>query len=111
MKKSITVFDHERHDGEWPPEDARACLDWFSAKVESIPAEFRETARIEFDSQSGYEGCHYAKITITYQRPETAEEIAARKGENQRRIDEQKAFHKARLAALESQADGGSEHG
>lgn len=107
MNKTITIFDHERYDVEWPPEDAIACLAWFAAKIESIPAEFRKTARIEFDSASGYEGCHYAEIKITYERPETAEEVAARKGESQRRLDEQKEFHKRQLAALESQADGG----
>jgi hypothetical protein len=107
--KTITVFDMERYEGEWPPSEARACLDWLAAKIESIPAEFRKSATIEFDSASGYEGCHYAQIKIEYTRPETAEETATRINERQRRLDADKAFHKARLAALESQSDGGAE--
>jgi hypothetical protein len=109
MKKTITVFDLERYDGEWPPEDAGVCLAWFSAKIASIPAEFRSTARIEFESASGYEGCHYAEIKITYERSETKEEIEARKSEAARRIEENKAFHRAQLARLESEAKTGDE--
>lgn len=100
--KIISVFDMERYDGEWPPTDARACLDWLSAKVESIPAEFRKNATIEFESASGYEGEHYARIKIQYLRPETPEETAHRQAERQQQIDQRKAFLKAQLADLES---------
>jgi len=45
---------------------------------ETIPAEYRDSARCEIDSESGYEGSHYASIEVSYSRPETAEETLER---------------------------------
>ena len=44
---------------------------------ESIPAEFRADARCGVGSVAGYEDTHYAQIEVCYQRPATADEIAA----------------------------------
>lgn len=45
---------------------------------ESIPEPYRAGARCGIDSESGYEGSHYASIKITYRRPETDEEVVER---------------------------------
>lgn len=74
----IKVFEQEQHDGEWPPTKAVDCIAWFQAKVSEIPEEYRATATIEIDSAGGYEGSHFGKITISYWRIETDEEVEAR---------------------------------
>ena len=71
---TVTVFDKEQYDGEWPPENAAECLAWFAEKIDGIPEEFRDTAKVEISSASGYEGSSYGHIEISYTRQETDEE-------------------------------------
>lgn len=73
-----TVFCQERYDGDWPPEDAVGFMAWFQGHLTLMPGEYRNTARIELTSNSGYEDSHYVEIDISYTRPETPEEIAER---------------------------------
>lgn len=46
MKKIIrvTVFEKERYDGEWPPEDAAGAIAWLSEKIKGISARRNEDA-------------------------------------------------------------------
>ena len=83
QNKTITVFRQEQGDGEWPPEDAKGCMAWFAAKLALIPEEYRDNARIEFDSIASYEDASYATIEITYVRPETDEEERIREHRRQ----------------------------
>jgi hypothetical protein len=77
------------------------------AKIrQSIPAVYRKTARCAIDSESGYEGSHYASISVTYERPETDAEVVSRlQGES---IDrEVKAAEKRKAyAALKAEMEG-----
>lgn len=98
----ITVFDKERHDGEWPPEDAAGAIAWLSEKLESIPEAFRSTAKIEFDSVGSYEGSHYARIEITYSRPETDEEETNRMQAEEARQHRQRQEELDTLARLQA---------
>ena len=100
MKINVEVFKGELYDGDWPPEDAAGYLKWFKDKLDSIPEEHRGSANIELDSQSGYEGCHYASIEITYERPETEHEINARELSNNARIESIKARELKQLEDL-----------
>jgi hypothetical protein len=45
---------------------------------ESIPEEYRAAATCGIMSESGYEGSHYARIEVSYDRPETDEEMQRR---------------------------------
>ncbi len=49
----------------------------FSEDLLSIPKEFREDAEIDFEPGFEY-GESYARVRITYERPETEQEVAAR---------------------------------
>src|SRR5581483_5199751 len=98
-KVRVTVCNQERCD-EGPFNFGESYSDGSLAKVlksleairDSIPEPYRAKARCEIDSNSGYEGSHYAHIEVTYERPETDEEWAKRKAELQERI----AFHTAK---------------
>jgi hypothetical protein len=75
----IEVYRGQLHDGnEWPPEDAREFLAWLTKKIENIPPEFLGTAKVEIGSVIEYDS-DYATITISYTRPETDDEFAARR--------------------------------
>ncbi len=74
----IYIFNKEQFDGDWPPEPPAECMAWFSSKITEVPEEYLGTAHIEFDSESGYEGDHYGRIRIWYERPETDAEMAVR---------------------------------
>lgn len=74
-----SVFEGERcYTGDWPPEKPADFLAWWQEKIEAIPEEFRDTATIEIDSRSGYEGSHDPCIKIGYWRQETDTELATR---------------------------------
>lgn len=98
----VTVFDKEQYDGEWPPTDATECVAWFAGKLETIPPEYRATAKVEIESVASYEDSHYARIVIRYDRPETDDEMEDREAEELRRQEAQKAQELRTLAALKA---------
>lgn len=67
----------EQYDGEWPPEDAAGFMAWFQKRLDDVPPECRDTARIDLDSTMRYDSS-YATIEFSYTRMETAEEEAER---------------------------------
>ena len=80
MNKRIIVFKGEQYDNGFPPTDATECVRWFQEKLEAIPVEYREGARIEIESVGSYEDSHYATVEVYYDRPETPAEEAERMG-------------------------------
>ena len=92
MRKQIIVkvFEGEKYDFGWPPEDAIECVTWFAGKLESIPAEFRSSARIEIEAAVEYDDMFIPKIMIYYHRPETDEEMKSRSDEVIRREEAEK---------------------
>ena len=101
-QKRVVVFDEEKYDGEWPPTSAPECVAWFTKKLETIPLEYTATATVEIDSVDRYEGTSYAHIVISYNRPETDDEVADREKEELRRQEAQKALELRSLAALKA---------
>jgi hypothetical protein len=90
MDIKISVIDAEQYDANFPPSGLLKFSKWLQSKIDAIPEEYREKAEIEIGSISGYEGSHYARISISYWRPETSAEIAERaRKENARREDEE----------------------
>lgn len=99
----IKVFEKGQYGDEWPPEAAADYIAWFQAKVAQIPEEYRAAARIEIESDEGYEGSHYGTITISYWRVETDEEVAARCQKNaiwRANRERELAYELERLRAL-----------
>lgn len=91
----VVVFNKERYDGDWPPEVAVDFLRWFQDKVQSIPPEYRDNAKVEIDATGGYEGSYYATIEITYERSETDAEYAARLEGARRATDDRQRQERA----------------
>ncbi len=101
-QKRVVVFDEEQYDGEWPPISATECVAWFTKKIETIPSEHRATATIEIDSVDSYEDTSYARIVISYDRPETDDEMMIREKEELRCREEQEARELRTLAGLKA---------
>ena len=96
-----TVFNSSRYEGAgWPPEDPAGFVAWFQERIERIPAEYRATATIELGTQSGYYGDSSVSIEITYRRPETDEQFAARLAHDEAQNRSRTEQERATLAAL-----------
>lgn len=103
METTVRVFYAERYDGAgWPPEDFHGFVAWFTEHFESIPSQYRDSARVELDSRAHYEDSHYASIEITYKRPETEDEEAQRLAAEKQRLGYAEAAERRTLAALKA---------
>ena len=97
---TITVFDHAQYEIEdWPKENALDYLAWFAAKIQSIPEEFRPSAKIVLDAYESY-GDADPQIKITYTRQETDAEVATREAEEERVRQSQIARERATYERL-----------
>ena len=98
-----TVFNGGQYESDgWPPEDAPGFIAWFQERIDRIPVEHRAAANISLESEGGYYGEHHAHIEITYLRPETDDQFAARlereKRESLRNAAEQERRERQMLA-------------
>jgi predicted metal-dependent hydrolase len=84
------------------PDALSEVIAWLQRQLESIPPEMRHTAILSLDTQSDYDGPSYATYEITYERPETDEEWAARKVDVERRAE---LWAKRREAAERAEFD------
>lgn len=102
-----TVHDGGEYDSNgWPPEDPARFMAWFQERIDRIPAEHRQNAKIEFSSEGDYCGGHSPHIEITYLRPETDDQFASRvqREAQQAEFDARRKEHheRATLAALQA---------
>lgn len=81
MKKPIiiTVYNRKFSDSmeDWPPESAILALGWFSKKLNEIPAQYADSARVVFCPAYTKQAAD-CRIRIYYTRMETEEESIAR---------------------------------
>ena len=77
VMRKVTVFSDT---SPYFPSDPKEFMEYFQSKLDKVPNEFKDSARIEIDTD--YCG-DYSKITldIFYFRPETSEEARERKAE------------------------------
>lgn len=80
MNIKITVFNVKEYDSQkdWPPSNAVEFIKWFQGKLDLIPEEYRNVASIDLETHTSYDSSEI-EIDIYYDRPETAQEAAARK--------------------------------
>src|SRR5579864_1132178 len=97
-EKEVHVFRQEQYDGEWLPEKLSDAIAWLQEKLEIVPNEYRDSAKIEIDSVSSWKDSHYASIEISYQRPPTEAEIAERKAKKAERAAAELAWAQRRAA-------------
>lgn len=76
VDKSVygSVIDDEKYEDD----SLSSVIGWLAGLLESIPPEYRDSARVEVDSVGGYEGEHHSEFRVYYRRPETDVEMAKR---------------------------------
>ena len=76
--KTVTIVEAEQYDDGFPPTTLLDFNAWLQAHIASIPPEYRSRAEILFDSRESYGDAIYVTVCISYERPETPEELAER---------------------------------
>lgn len=84
-KKNVTVkvYDSEETRFESMPCDFNSFLKWVDWVKQSVPEEFRKTARVDIEARQDYDG-YIASVEVSYVRPETEDEYSTRLKEEQR---------------------------
>lgn len=88
---TVVVLEMESDDREFPfgyESKLKDVISILEDALEEIPEEYRDDARFEIDSHSGYERCPSSSVKIYYGRPMTDEEVANREAEVKRRAAE-----------------------
>lgn len=106
-----TVFWKEVHgsitqDQKYHADTVQEVIDWLIGLLATIPAKYRATATIQFESVGGYEGSHTPEVTVSYKRLETDEEYARRQESERQRSTHQRDVELAQLAALKAKYEG-----
>jgi hypothetical protein len=104
-ENEVRVFRQERYDGDWLPEKLSDAIAWLQGMLDSVPAEYRDSAKIEIDSVSSWEDSHYASIEISYRRPPTQAEITERKAKEAERAANDLAWAQKRAADAQRHLD------
>jgi len=107
QNKTIVIFNQEQYEKEWPEENAIEFIKWFSDKVNTIPSEYRNKARIELESITSYESSSYVHIEISYVRPETPEEEKSRMDNNDYNNKAHEKRERNQLSILKAKYEGG----
>jgi hypothetical protein len=76
-KIKVVVFDDTEMNGILPT-TPEGFMGFWQEKIALIPDEFMETARIELETDYGYDGCRWLTCAISYIRLENDEEEAKR---------------------------------
>ena len=63
---------------------------WLYDQLAGLPTEHRTELKIEIRASEGYEGCIDIWMRLYYKRPETAEEIVARKAKAKAKLEAQR---------------------
>jgi hypothetical protein len=91
-------------EAPWPPHNLMKAIAEFQSALAEIPEPYRDSASISFEPYWSH-GETFEHVSITYERPETAEETAARiaaeRGAMTKWIEEQEALIRRRKAELE----------
>lgn len=74
----VTVLQADQHHIGFPPSDLVEFVQWANDTLKQVPLEYRDTARIYFEWVCGYDDDKIIEVQVSYLRPETDEEMAAR---------------------------------
>ena len=76
--KTVTVVEAEQYDEGFPSANLLSFNAWLQSHLASIPPEYRGGAEICFGYREDYGDSIYVTVCISYERPETPEEVAER---------------------------------
>ena len=88
MKKKVIIYDTDRPNDQYPPENLGELIPWLYRKLISIPIEFHDSATVEMGA-GDVDGWPELFVEISYERPETDEETGARLAQEQATNDRQ----------------------
>lgn len=94
------IYGSISKDNEYGDDKVVSVIEWLQDVLDDVPAEYRDSVRIEIDSVGGYEGEHHTEVTIYYDRPETEEEHAARSAAEKRMRAEMEKRERAAFEEL-----------
>jgi len=80
MRKNKTIKVYESDSCYDIPGKADEFMAFWQRKIDKIPAEFKESARIEIEAVSFYDSA-LLEVEISYTRPETDVEMSVREQE------------------------------
>ncbi len=104
VTETVRVYGYGDAESGYPPHNLKEAIAAFQGALEEIPEECRDNASIDFEPHWSH-GETFERVSITYERPETAEETAARVAHERatmtKWIEEQEALIRRRKAELE----------
>jgi hypothetical protein len=89
MRKNKTIKVYEESGCYDIPEKASEFMAFWQSKLDKIPDEFIDSARIEVEANSYYDSVTL-DVEITYVRPETDGEMETRECQEKQRADRDK---------------------
>lgn len=92
-------------DDGFAPHNVSEFHRWLCVAMAEIPDDCLHTATIDFEPDYEY-GEHYSAVRITYERPETADETAARISDRRKHWERQLNDAQERIAYCEQQLAG-----
>jgi hypothetical protein len=87
------------------PDSLPRAIKWLQRYLDKVPPKLRTKARVSFDTTMEY-GETYPRIRITYSRPETDEEWAARKADLAERVAHHEGLRRQEFERLRAEFDG-----
>ena len=110
--KEIKVFEAQQYGGNWPTESGGSYsvtlvefIAWATDILEAIPDEYQKITRISIEGEDHYDQA-LAEMKITYERPETPEEIVLDRQADERAANHQKERELKKLAELKAKYEG-----
>ena len=90
-ERTVIVKSVADYDDDWPSCNLLEFINWLEERVDSIPAAYKDVARIHIEPSESHEGT-YANISVLYHRPETNDEVDERvlRDQEHRRSTERK---------------------
>ena len=95
--KEVVVFEWAQYDGGDLPKKAVDVIALLSGVLDAIPAEYREGAELTIDSHTSWDQS-IATMRISYERPPTPDEIAARRSKSKSRAMDDLELARRRVA-------------
>ena len=100
LLKTVKVLDTEQYEADFPPDNLVALNEWLQGHLASIPPEYRGGAEISFGYSESYGDSIYVTVNISYERPETPEEVAERVARSRHAIAEKELRERLLYAQL-----------
>lgn len=104
MRKNKTIKVYEERGCSDIPEKASEFMAFWQSKLDKIPDEFMDSARIKVEAETYYD-CASLDVEISYTRPESDSEIESREYQEKQSADRDKERKLAAYNKLKQELD------